>query len=775
MQDEGARMITEPRSEFVGRRAELDTIAELLRSGRLVTLAGVGGVGKTRLATRAANEYAAASGMRTWFVALDSLQDPRRVPLAVARALPRAEHSARDPLDFLADVLADAPSLVVLDNCEHVIDAVAVFAEELLDAVPGLTILATSRRRLDVDGEQVFAVPPLSLSGAASSDTIADAEAGATASSQPSEAVALLLARARAADAAFAIAPHDHAVAEDLCRALDGLPLAIELAATRLRSLPLSELSTRLSSRFTLLRAASRSTVARQRTLGAVVDWSYELCTPEQRRLWEAVSVFRGPFDLCAAAAVAQVSESDVVDLLDDLVAQSVVEADRDRARFRMLETIRAYGRQRAEENGSWAGLLRRHLAHFRELAAHADHRWYGPEQVQIIATQRADRAELHTALVTASTMDADSALELFAMLRYHWGVGGFLPEGRAWAARVLALPDGSAVPRARAAITAAWLCLLQGDLDEARTHLDDAEERLASAPQAMPVVFSIELHRWRGTHALFSGEPEGAAAHFERSIAQALTAGLDHEASLAQFQLTTARSHLGAPGAGASAEAVVRHSEATGEMWMRSLALWSLALAAFCEGEFDLAESRARASLRAEDGIDDPIGDCLVLELLSWVDAARSPTERSAVLLGAARSRWRRVGSDIAVHGPQMAAHHDRCLAIVRTALGDRVFERAAAIGERLSPADAVAFAADRRTASGGLSAREGEVAAGIHEGLSNREIAERLVLSVRTVDTHVQRILGKLGVGSRAQIAAWFEAERASPAREASVPEVT
>lgn len=746
-------MISEPRSEFVGRKAELDTIGALLRTERLVTLTGVGGVGKTRLAVRAANAHGADAGVMTWFVGFDSLQDPARVPLTIARALPLGEHSARDPLDFLADVLADTPSLVVLDNCEHLVDAVAAFADEMLDAIPGLTILATSRRRLDLDGEQVFAVPPLSLPGPASS---------------PSDAVALLVSRARSADVSFALSPQERPVAEDLCRALDGLPLAIELAATRLRSLPLSELTGRLSSRFTLLRAASRSAVARQRTLGAVVDWSYELCTPAQRGAWEATSVFRGPFDVAAAAAVADLPEAEVVDVLDDLVAQSVIDADRDSGRFRMLETIRAYGRQRAEENGVWPHLLRRHLAHFRRLANRADRHWYGPHQARIIAAQRIDRAELHAALATATTVDADTALELFAALRYHWGVGGLLPEGRAWAARVLALPSGSTVPRVRASITAAWLCLLQGDLDEAETRLDDAEMQIGSVPPAERRVFEIELHRWRGTHALFSGDPRRATTDFDRSIALALDADLPHEALLAQFQLTTARSHLGEPGAGRSASAAVSHSEATGEMWMRSLALWSLALSDFGDGELDLAETRARASLRAEDGIDDPVGDCLVLELLSWIDAARSPTERSAVLLGAARSRWRRVGSDIAVHGPQMAAHHERCLTLVRAHLGDRAFERAASIGERLSPAEAVAFAGSARGGTGGLSDREMQVAAGIREGHSNREIADRLVLSVRTVDTHVQRILGKLGVGSRAQIAAWYEATAPTEAHE-------
>ncbi|MDQ1129643.1 LuxR C-terminal-related transcriptional regulator [Microbacterium sp. SORGH_AS_0888] len=737
-------MIAEPRSEFVGRRSELATVAALLTESRLLTLTGVGGVGKTRLAVRAVNDHVARTGETSWFVALDSVQDARRVPLAVARAFPFGEHSARDPLDFLADVLADEPAIVVLDNCEHLIDGVATFADELLDAVPALRIVATSRRPLDLDGEQVFAVPPLSLSG----------------SGGQSDALSLLVTRARSADITFELSPGDLPAAEDLCRSLDGLPLAIELAATRLRSLSLSELSGRLSSRFTLLRGGSRSAAARQRTLRAVVDWSYELCSPAQRALWDALSVFGGPFDLEAAAAVAGIPEGEVVEELDGLVAQSVVEADRETGRFRMLETIRGYGRERAEETGAWAQLRRRHLDHYRTRADRDDRDWYGPRQHEIVERQRADRAEVQIALATATTQDTDSALGLFAALRYHWGMGGFLPEGRAWGARVLALPGGEVTLRVRASITTAWLCLLQGDMDEARVLLDEADGLCTGVGAPDAAVFAVELHRWRGTHALFSGEPARAVVEFERSIEAALALGRAEEALLAQFQLTTARSHLGRGDAATPAEAAARFAETIGERWMRSLALWSLALAEFGAGALDSAEQHARTALTTEDGIDDPVGDCLMLELLSWVDAARSPSERSAVLLGAARGRWRRIGSDITVHGPHMAAHHDRCVERVRQALGARAFERLATEGERLSPQEAATMGASSRgSGASPLSERETEVAIGIHEGLSNREIAARLVLSVRTIDTHVQRILAKLGFSSRSQIAAWYE----------------
>ncbi len=754
-------MIREPRSEFVGRHSELVTLATLLDASRLVTLTGVGGAGKTRLARRAANAYAERAGVTCWFVPLDTVQDARQLPLAVARALPLGEQSARDPLDFIIDVLGDGPALLVLDNCEHVIDPAAALIDDLLDAMPQLRILATSRRRLELDGEQAFAVPPLSID--------------APAAGQRSDAVALLVARARAADVSFVLGPEDHDAAAELCRALDGLPLAIELAASRLSTLSIPDLAGRLSSRFTLLRGASRSAVARQRTLRAVVDWSHELCTPAQRELWAALSVFTGPFDLPAAVAVTGTGEEAVVDALAELVTQSVVEADRETGRFHLLETIRAYGKERAEEAGLWPRLLRRHLEHFQRRAGEACRLWYGPGQAQTIETQRAYQAELQTALSTAFGGHADTALQLFSDLRYHWGVGGFLPEGRAWATRVLALPGVDARRRIPALITAAWLCLLQGDLAEGHDRLREARELAASAPAVDDgSLVEVELRRWEGTHALFSGEPGRARERFEASIELALGSGMPDEALLAQFQLTTALSHLREPGAAAPARAALRHSEAIGERWMRALALWSLALAAFVEGDLDGADQMAREALTTETGIDDPVGDCLMLELLSWVDAARSPTERSAILLGAAYSRWRRIGSDIAVHGPQMAAHHDLCVAVVVDRLGERAYDRLTAAGGRLAPSEAVSFAITARRPSTVLSERETEVAADIRAGLSNRAIADRLVLSVRTIDTHVQRILAKLGFTSRAQIAAWYESTIAGTGTEHSAENV-
>ncbi len=763
-------MIREPRSEFVGREAELSALSPMIEAERLVTLVGVGGVGKTRLAIRTANGWASGHDGASWIVRLDTVADPEMLPLAVVRALGLGDQSARTPREIISESLSDTDALIVLDNCEHLIDSAARFADELLDALPRLRVLATSRRPLELAGEHVFPVPPLSLAS----------DAG-----QPSDAVALLMVRARAAGATTPLSDADRRVALDLCHALDGLPLAIELAATRMRTMAIPDLLDRLSSRFALLQNGPRNSVVRQRTLRAVVDWSYELCTPAQRDLWEALSVFSGSVDLAAVAAVAEVDDAALIDTLDQLVAQSVVESDQDNGRFRMLETIRRYGIDRAQEHGTWPRLVRLHLDHVCRMAAELRHSWWGPGQAATLARLRTDRAELQSALAAAVAedsgipLDVDAALDLFVNLRYHWAVGGFVREGRAWAERLLALPGAPADRRVPALLTAAWLCLLQGDLIEAAELLSEADDLIGDdeevggdVPGVAPAAgrdgadphehakAAIELHRWWGTHAMFSGDPDVAQPHFERSIREAVAAAIPAEALLAQFQLTAARSHAGRPDAAEPAREALEYAESIGETWMRSHALWALALAAFVRADLAAAEQCTRDALAVEAAFDDPIGTCLMLEMLAWIDGRRGASRRAAMLLGAAATQWRRIGSDITALGPQLAAHHDVCVRDVRGALGTRMFARISEDSARLTPAEVLAQSLQpAESGSPSLSRREQDVAAGVHRGLSNREIADELVLSTRTVDTHVQRIFTKLGVSSRAQLAAWYE----------------
>jgi DNA-binding CsgD family transcriptional regulator len=322
-------------------------------------------------------------------------------------------------------------------------------------------------------------------------------------------------------------------------------------------------------------------------------------------------------------------------------------------------------------------------------------------------------------------------------------------------------------VHRVPALVNAAWLALLQGDLPEAGRRLDEAEEQASSGALSADrlAAIRVEVHRWRGTLENFSGRPAEAAREFEESIRVAQQSGHPEEALLAQFQLTAALSHQRLPGAARHASETLAYAETIDDNWMRAHAQWALALAAFVENDLDLAGRLGRQGLVDERGFDDPVGECLMLEIVSWVEADRGAAERAATLLGATDARWRSIGSSIWAFGPHLGGHHDRCVDSLRQALGDKGYERFFARGGHLGPLEAVALALEEKTAgAGGLSAREHEVAMRIHRGMSNRDISDELVLSVRTVDTHVQRILGKLGFTSRAQIAAWYEATLAS-----------
>lgn len=278
-------------------------------------------------------------------------------------------------------------------------------------------------------------------------------------------------------------------------------------------------------------------------------------------------------------------------------------------------------------------------------------------------------------------------------------------------------------------------------------------------------------MHRWRGALWNFSGRPVDAAQEFEESIRVAQESGHPEEALMAQFQLTAALSHLRQPAAARYASESLAFAETINDNWMRAHAQWALALAAFVEDDLDAADRLARQGIVDERGFDDPVGECLMLEIVCWVEAQRGAAERAATLLGATAARWRSIGSSIWAFGPHLGEHHDRSVEALRRLLGDRGYERFFARGGQLGPVEAVTLALEEKTSgTGGLTAREHEVAMRIHRGMSNRDIADELVLSVRTVDTHVQRILGKLGFTSRAQIAAWYEATLASHPMTAS-----
>ncbi|GGM98515.1 ATP-binding protein [Streptomyces fuscichromogenes] len=750
-----------PFTSFVGRRQEVTEIHHLLGAGRLLTLTGPGGVGKTRLALEAARTFGRAFPDGAWLVDLAPVRDPAAVASTAAGTVRVPDPGTRPVLDQLTGYLARQRTLLILDNCEHLIGACAELARALLSAAPDLRILTTSRHVLGVTGEHVLGVSPL-----------------------PShDAVELLRHRAKAIRPDFSVGPADQAEVSRLCADLEGLPLAIELAASRLRSLTVRQLTERLENRFTLLTGKSRTAPSHQRTLRGVIDWSHELCDPAERLLWSRLSVFAGGFTLeaaeevCAGGAIAR---HEVADLLDRLVGQSVVLTyeTEGRPRYRLLEIVRRYGRERLVESGQEGDLRLRHRDFFLTLAEHVDRHWYGSGQVESLARLRAEQANLLTAL----ECDADprTGLRLVTALSFHWCAGGFLSEGRSRFERALALAPEPTAERARALLAATWVAQTQGDLAAADLWLDEAEtvaERLDD-----PAV-TVQAGGFRGVSAHYRGRPQESIERYEHALATMTALGDEREAASWLLALACVQAYAGDPRAALTGHRMITAAEASGERWGRAQVLMALGHDAWSRGERETTGTLARSALECMRGFNDFAMVARMLELLAWANTDGAPTF-AAGLLGAADRLWRDAGTSIAAFGPQMVEHHARCEAAVIDALGQTAYAAAHTDGGRIgTPVRAVDLAlaqdagtdSDTDTDTGRttvvlgasdsvcpLSCREREVAALVARGLSNRQIAAELVLSPRTADRHVENILAKLGFRSRARIAAWWTANQ-------------
>ncbi|MFF9040613.1 ATP-binding protein [Streptomyces sp. NPDC014892] len=738
-------------TSFVGRRHLIGEIRRVLGPARLLTLTGMGGVGKTRLAIEAAAASRKAFADGVWLVDLAPVLEPLAVADAAARALRVPELGVRPALDQLAGYLAGRRALIVLDNCEHLVDACAELAQALLSAAPEVRVLATSRQTLGIAGEHVLVVPPLSV---------------------PEEAVELLRDRATAVRPEFRITEVNRAGASRLCAGLDGLPLAIELAASRLRTLTVDQAVDRLEDRFTLFTSGSRTARPRQRTLRALVDWSYELCGPAERLLWNRLSVFVGGFTLDAVEGVCVgegIARHEVVDLLDRLVGQSIVVATEQEGlpRYRMLETIRHYGRLRLAESDEEQRLLAKHRDFFLALAEHTADTWYGPGQQQILARLRAEHNDLLAALNHAG--DPQAELALAAALRYHWCADRYLGEGRRQLDRALAGAPEPSSTRARALWAAAWVALLQGDPVAADRWLTEAGKL---ADQLDDPAVRANVHGFRGTLALFRGNSEVAASRFEDAVAAHTALGEEATTVFWLFQLARTQAHLGDPRSVDTARRAVAISQAHGESLIRAYALWVLGLDALVRGDLAAALEPTRAGLQIQRDFNDYVGSALLLELLAWISSANDDHERAGRLLGMVRALWRDTGTRLSVFGPDLAEHHARCEEAVAHALGPEPYKQALSVGGGYNtPGRAIDHAL--RTGAGpvdpvavpsSLTRRESEVAALVAQGMSNRQIAAELVLSPRTVDGHIDNIRAKLGFGSRAQIAGWWATNQAN-----------
>lgn len=425
-------------TSFVGREGEMAEVARLLGTARLVTLLGSGGCGKTRLAIQTARNILERYPDGAWLVELASLSDPSLVPRSVAQALGLREESGRPVLDTIAEHLAPRTALLVLDNCEHVTPTCAALAHALLRASSGLRVLATSRQALGVAGETLWRIPSLRVPDPASTPQPRQAVARY-------EAVRLFVERAGTVQPTFTLTDQNAWTVAQICGRLDGIPLAIELAAARVKVLPVAQILGRLEDRFRLLTSGGSGALQRQQTLRAAVDWSYELLEPKEQQLFQRISVFAGGLFLEAAEAVCSgdgIEEDGILDLLEHLVDKSLLipeEGSEGTARYRLLETLRAYGRERLQHAGRWQAFEARHETFYRALAEQAAPELTGAMQASWLNRLQEEHDNLRQAIETAHEREESSTeLSMTASLWRFWWTRGFWQEGHRRISRAL-------------------------------------------------------------------------------------------------------------------------------------------------------------------------------------------------------------------------------------------------------------------------------------------------------------------------------------------------
>ncbi|MFJ1709535.1 ATP-binding protein [Kitasatospora sp. NPDC088346] len=697
-----------------------------------------------------------------WLVDLAAVEREDLLEHAVLASLEPNHDMGRPPLSTLVDHFHGKHLLLVLDNCEHLLRACALLVRTLLSAAPGLRVVTTSRQALGVGGELLFTVPPLSAPDPDSPEL-------AKAAGQ-SEALELFTDRAAAALGDSGPAGYGR-VAALICQRLDGIPLAIELAAARLRVLTCEQILERLDDRFELLAGGCRAALPRQQTMRATLDWSFELCAPRERLLWARLSTFTGSFDLEAVERVCTgdgLAAEEALDVVAGLVDKSVLvrEGDHLHARFRMLETLRQYGHQRLQGRAEVQGLRRRHRDHYLTLVLRSEAEWFTCRQTAWFARLHQERANLRTALAFCVTEsgEAHAGLEMAGALWSHRLGAGGLEEERHWLARALA-SDGTASPaRVKALSADGWLALLRGDTASARARLDECR-MLASALDDMCVRAHVE--QFDGLVALFQDDFASAVPLLESALGQYRVHGDLGDMWATLFLLSLACCLTGDQHTAALCEESLALCEAHGPQWSRAFASWLYGLHCWLTGDIGQAVGHLREGLSTAGSAHNRLAVAQCLEVLAWARAGDGHGEEAAELLGAAESVWHQVGTMLPGVG-QLLSHRTACEALLKQALGDARFASRLRAGAALTTEQAVARALgepparpDRQAqdAASVLTSRELTVARLLSQGLTDKQIAAHLVISPRTAQGHVQRILAKLGFASRTQIAAWIQ----------------
>ncbi|MFK0294203.1 ATP-binding protein [Streptomyces sp. NPDC090442] len=662
-------------NRFVGRADELAALDRRLTAARLVTLVGLGGVGKSRLARHGGAILQDRFCDGVWLVELSALREAHLLDHAVAEALALADHSGRPVRTALADHVADRELLLILDGYEHLIDDCAELAAELLRRAPGLRVLAAGRRPLGLPGEQALPVAPM-----------ADADAAA-----------LFADRAAAVLPGFALGAGIEPAVAELCRRLDGIPLALELAAGRLRALSLEQVLDRLDDRFRLLTGTVRGAPERHRTLRTAIGWSHELCTPQERLLWTRLSVFAGQFDLEAAEYVGSGPELPVEELLDvveELVTQSLLVREETAAgvRYRMLDTVRAYGAGWLAATGDGERLRRRHRDWYLGLATWCELDWFSPRQAEIAARIDAELPNLRVALEHSleSAQETHLGQYLAGTLWFYWVGCGHLAEGRHWLDRALELDGGHDEARLKALCVAGYVAVLQGDTVGALGMLQECREEADRTGN--PTAAAYALHR-TGCLALVCDDLPRAETLLRGALRSYREIGeLNSNVLMGQVELAMAVAFRG------ELDDAVRLCEDVreicgdhGERWTLAYALFVLGFAAWSRGEGGRARALLEEALAIDHSFHDLLGAVLAIELLALVTLGEGDVEEAAVLQGAAGRIWPSVGLPL-FGSRHFNQPHALCERQARDRLGAERYERCLRAGGRLDLDAAVA-----------------------------------------------------------------------------------
>jgi non-specific serine/threonine protein kinase len=749
-------------SSFVGREKELTEVKRLLENNRLLTLTGPGGCGKTRLALAAASELVERFEDGVWMVELASLAEPSLMPQAVASTLGVRERSGSSLIEALSGYLRTRNLLLILDNCEHLIDACAELAEAWLHSCPDLRVLATSREALGITGEIAWPVPSLSLPDLR---RLPDPE-----SLPRYESARLFVERTAAVRPDFTLTEQNASAVAQVCYRLDGIPLAIELAAARTRVLPVEEISERLGDSSRLLAAGSRTATPRQRTLHATMDWSHELLGQKERAVFRRLSVFAGGFTLEAAESVCagkELRRDEVLELLSQLVDKSLVVAqDRDgAARYRLLETVRQYGRERLDEAGEAARVREQHAGYYLAVAEEAEPELKGERQVAWLERLETEHDNLRVAMAwLLGRGGSEEAARLGWTLWLFWGIRTHLAEGRRSMERALSAGGSvamSASARAKALFVAGMMANYQGDHLSAEPHVRESLRLFEKLGDKVGTAYALSN---AGYVALGQGRFQHAIAKIEEAAALFLEEGEKWGATIELGFLAVAWRNQGDhERAKRLAERALAISREIGERQASTSALYTLAILAQTEGEEERARDLLEEGLRlsAELGNEADVAHCL--EGLASMYGAEGKIVRAARLWGAEERLLEKLEDAVYTYVPDRSLHRSQVDA-ARSQLDEAAWTDAWTEGRAMSLEQAVEYALEREPAPepaapetypAGLSAREAEVLALVAAGLTNAEVAERLFLSPRTVDWHLGSIYRKLGIHSRVEAA--------------------